>query len=500
MQTSIRKKNYRMMAMALFGAGIMSICGSNVADAAAIGAEQVERPVAEDQAQQEVERERPKPSEQQAVRADRITVPATSVQIVSSKSLSEKEVRELVPELNKDMINIHTLSRQIQMVNDTGAAKLGANFVSNHDGTFTVQVANEAKDNDKFVISLANNGNEYTGNWRTTFSYLNNNLTGSADNLGFAYITSPDSHFSDVQMAALSYRRLLPQNSASLTFTTSIYDIQQGQTPLISTGGMMGSQSTGKGYNLGMHYQQYLSYTSQNKDMWDFGLDYRQVQTTGDLAVGGVPLGIKQTEDYHILLGSVGFIHNNRDTHHSFTYDFGVTANIGGDDAAYNRNWAGPLFDKYDTNFVYYHAGVNYQVRSNDDWILGAKVHGQYTKDNLVGLAQIGAGGMYTVRGFENCIAGDSGLVGNVEVYTPEIAPGSRFVVFYDYGHLSNNRKGASFSSETLSSVGIGYRYTDKKSGLSVAIDYANPLDDVSSRISNTNNHHRWNAMISMSF
>ena len=499
MQTSSRKNNYKLVAMALAGAGIMSVCGSNVADAAAPGADQVERTIAEDQAQQELERERQKPSNQQAVGADRITVPATSVQIVSSKSLSEKEIRELVPELNKDMINIHTLSRQIQMLNDTGAAKVGANFISNHDGTFTVQVSNEAKDNDKFIFSLANIGNEYTGDWRATLSYLNNNLTGSADNFGVAYVTSPDKHFSDVQMAAVSYRRLLPQNGASLTFNTSFYNLKQGQTHLVSTGGLMDSQSTGKGYNLGMHYQQYLSYTSKNKDMWDFGIDYRQVQTTGDLAAGGIPLGIRQTEDYHLFLGSLGFIHNNRDTHHSFTYNVGLTANIGGSDADYNRNWPGPSFGRYDANFVYYHAGLNYQVRSNGDWIFGTRLHGQYTKDNLVGLAQIGAGGVTTVRGFENSIGADTGFVSNVEIYTPEFAPHSRFVAFYDYGYLSNNRQGAAFSNESLASVGIGYRYTDPN-GLSVSIDYANPVNDVSSRISNTNNHRRWNAMVSMSF
>ncbi|SFT88086.1 Hemolysin activation/secretion protein [Selenomonas sp. GACV-9] len=490
------------MAMTLAGAGVLALYGGNVVEAAAVGAQQVEQSISSDQAQKALDkaRDQQQKTTKQAVRADKITVPATAVEIVGSKSLTEKDVRALVPELNKERINIHTLSKQIQMVNDTGAAKLGANFVSNHDGTFTVKVANEAKDNDKFTISLANNGNEHTGDWRATLSYINNNLSKNADTFGMAYVTSPDEHFSDVKMGAVSYRRLLPKASGSLNVTASVYDIEQDQTPLIAAGGVLNSESNGKGHNIGLHYQQHLAYTSREKDMWDFGIDYRQVETTGELSFGGVPLGIPQTEDYDMLIGSVGFVHNNRDTHHSFTYNAGVYVNLKGDDAAYNRNVPVAGFGKYDDNFVYYQAGVNYQVRSNSDWILGARLHGQYTNDNLVGLAQIGAGGMNTVRGFENSISADKGIVGNLEVYTPEFAPHSRFVAFYDYGNLTNNREGASFDSVSLSSVGIGYRYNNPKSGLTLAVDYANPVEDVDSKISNTTNHRRWNATVSMSF
>lgn len=504
MQTETRKRNCRLMAMTLAGAGIMSMFGGGLAQAAPPGAEQVERTVAEDRAQQEVDRAKAQQQKatKQAVRADKITVPATSVQIEDSKSLSEKNVRSLVPELNKDHINIHKLSKQIQMVNDTGAAKLGAKFVSNHDGTFAVKVANEAKDNDKFTVSVANNGTEYSGDWRATLSYLNNNLSKHADTFGMAYVTSPDSHFSDVKMGAFSYRRLLPKTSGALTFSASVYDIQQEQAPLVaaSAAGLLDTQSSGKGTNIGLHYQHYLSYTSREKNMWDFGLDYRQIDSTVDYLSPTLGSIVKASQDYSVLVGSVGFVHNNRDTHHSFTYNLGVYMNINGDDNDYNRLVKGSGLGSYDTNFVYYQAGLNYQVRSNSDWIFGTRLHAQYTNNNLVGLVKIGAGGMNTVRGFENCISADKGIVGNVEVFTPEFAPHSRFVAFYDYGNLSNNNSKLGFGNESLASVGLGYRYNNPKSGISLSIDYAHPVDDVSSRISNTENHRRWNAMLSVSF
>ena len=101
------------MAMTLAGAGVLALLGGNAAYAAAPGAQQVERSVADDRAQQELDKAKKQQQKdtKQAVRADKITVPATAVQIEASKSLSEKDVRSLIPELNKYRINIHTLSK-----------------------------------------------------------------------------------------------------------------------------------------------------------------------------------------------------------------------------------------------------------------------------------------------------------------------------------------------------------------------------------------------------
>ena len=102
-------------------------------------------------------------------------------------------------------------------------------------------------------------------------------------------------------MGAMSYRRLLPKVSGALTFNASVYDIEQEKTPLVATGGLVDSLSNGKGHNIGLHYQQYLSYTSREKNFWDFGIDYRQVETKGDLVAAGSSYGV-QKEDYPLYI------------------------------------------------------------------------------------------------------------------------------------------------------------------------------------------------------
>lgn len=463
--------------------------------------DQIEQTVGQDKAKEELDQAKKNVEKDtaQAVRPDKVTVPVTSVSVEGTNGLDEDAIRTLVPELNKKQINIHELSKQIQLLNDTGAAKVGATFVSNQDGTFAVKVANEDKKHDKYGISFSNTGNEYSGDWRTTLSYVNNNTFGHADTFGAAFITSPDNHFSDVKMGAVSYRTLLPKANGALTFNASIYDINQDEAPIIVTSGLINSQSAGKGFNTGLHYQHYLAYTSREKDIIDFGIDYRSVRTDGLLTTGPATLG-NQKEDYNVKTASLSFLHNNRDTNHSLSYNVGIVTNFGGSDASYNRNWAGPGFGRYDDHFVLYQGGVNYQIKSKSDWIFGARMHGQYTTNNLVGLMQIGAGGMNTVRGFSNSISADTGVVGSVEVFTPEFVPNSRFVVFSDYGNLTNNRDRAAFHCASLASVGIGYRYTDTKHGITLAIDYAKVVNDLDSTLTNTNNHKRWNVMLNMSF
>ena len=137
---------YRLTAAVLAGFSCLAISGTVTEAAAQTNAERI---ITNDEAGrqlQQAEAQVRKPTGQ-AVAIDDITVPVTEVKVAASSSLSAASVRSLLPELNKDQVNIRKLSREIQLVNDTGAAKLGSVFTSNHDGSFSVKVANEANKN-----------------------------------------------------------------------------------------------------------------------------------------------------------------------------------------------------------------------------------------------------------------------------------------------------------------------------------------------------------------
>jgi hemolysin activation/secretion protein len=102
-------------------------------------------------------------------------------------------------------------------------------------------------------------------------------------------------------------------------------------------------------------------------------------------------------------------------------------------------------------------------------WQMQARASGQWTGDALVPGEQFGIGGANAVRGFEEReIIGDSGVVGSLEVFTPNLLAAKddattalRLLGFADAGKVFNEldtpcRVGE--SSCTLTSVGIGAR------------------------------------------
>ena len=199
-------------------------------------------------------------------------------------------------------------------------------------------------------------------------------------------------------------------------------------------------------------------------------------------------------------MASVNFIHSERQANSFFRYNIGLAHNFSGSDRDYERVMPGS-----DTHFTLLRAGVNYQVRSTSDWIGALRLQGQYTNNHIVAAEQIGAGGQMSVRGFdERAIGADKGIVGSLEIYTPEIAKNTRLVAFTDFAGLWNNtdsRTGTAFSSDRIASAGLGVRYNDVKGGFSLSLDYAKILRDADYDLASAKqNGRRWNLMASMDF
>ena len=50
-------------------------------------------------------------------------------------------IRRMVPSLNKSQIDVAELSKELQLVNDTNAAKLDADFQRQADGTYHLSLS-----------------------------------------------------------------------------------------------------------------------------------------------------------------------------------------------------------------------------------------------------------------------------------------------------------------------------------------------------------------------
>ena len=126
------------------------------------------------------------------------------------------------------------------------------------------------------------------------------------------------------------------------------------------------------------------------------------------------------------------------------------------------------------------------------------RLTGQYTGEALIPGEQLGIGGERTVRGFEErTIAGDAGVIGNLELWTPPVEQlyGIRFLAFLDAAHKKiNDAVPGQRPHDTISSAGVGARW-QWQSQLQVAVDYGQPIANADGEASDRGNS-KWHVSL----
>lgn len=486
----MKKKEARILAAALLAGGTLFTVGQ--ASAVPMDNDRSSAAREIDRSERDARMEAEKNAKPMDVK--NMNVRVSAVIVTGNEKMSDKEVRALLPELARETVNIRKLSQEIQSVNDTGALTLSTDFVAAGAGAYRVTVNVQEKKSDQVRLTVSNTGTEETGDWRTSLTYLNTNISGNADTFGVSFVTSPG-YFGDVKVGALVYRKLMPEWKGAVSASVS-----HGRTNINNypTGiNLYDLNIGGRSTSVDLHYQRFLSYASRNKDILDFGIGYRSVETDYDVTFARRP--IKMESNYRVILASATYLHSERKPNAVFSYNVGVAANVNGD-AAENKSLSGGGVDPH---FTLLRAGANYQLRAKSDWIGSLRLNGQYTKDHIVPSEQIGAGGQMSVRGFnERAIGADKGFVGSLEIYTPEIAKHTRLLAFADYAHLSNNKNRANrntiFDSDSIASAGLGVRYSDGQ--FSLALDYARILRDADKVNLKGQNSRHWNLTASVNF
>lgn len=418
---------------------------------------------------------------------NQITLKTTNVKVEATKHHSEEQLRTLVPELEKDTVNVGRLSHQIQLANDTGAVKIDTDFRRQSGDTYEVTLHAEDKKAESWAVNVNNTGNDYTGNWRVGVTYMNRNFTGVDDTLGAAYVTSPG-HFDEVKQAALFYRVNLPRAGDSLYAAYSWSDVDLGTIGNFSG---LGIEATGRGATVGVHYQHNFKYTKAHRQILDVGFDHKHYRNATSYSYSS--RDINNSTDYDVAAVSVSYADIRRSAGQYAAWSVGYTGNLNKDDG-FLMNRPGS-----DSHFHLWKASANYQRRLPNDMILGLRLSGQYSAQKTVTTEQFGAGGASSVRGFkERAAYADKGISGSLELYSPELWGAARFVAFVDYAKLRNNNPAPNeMSSGSLGSYGLGIRYNDKKSGLYAAVDYAHAF---SNRANTVDNLRPWHITVGYNF
>ena len=140
------------------------------------------------------------------------------------------------------------------------------------------------------------------------------------------------------------------------------------------------------------------------------------------------------------------------------------------------------------SSYVYGRARFDHLTRLPKNFSLLTRVVAQTSDGPLINSEQLKAGGFRTVRGYnELVVAGDEGLIANVELRTPPVRVLDLFGVdsvedqmqmltFWDFGYLNGTEASIPQSSAELQGIGVGVRY-NLSSYLSFRFDYGWQLE-----------------------
>lgn len=406
------------------------------------------------------------------VRLNVVEVRVGSVSIEGNKYFDNENIRRSIPELEEGKVpNLDKISMNIRVANENPAKKVQMMLQGgdNKDVT-TAQIKVVDEKPWKFGVSMDDTGNDLTGKYRLGFNFQHSNLFNSDNLLTLQYTTSPD-HLDKVSIYNAGYRIPIYGWGDSIDLYGGYSDVYSGTVQA----GLLAMNVSGKGAFGGIRYNQNLTRVGTYEHRLLYGFDYRRFENNIDYA--GVPFG----DITEVMPVSLGYAGAKSFSSGSEISGWGsVTQNV---PSAANGKTADFSKARKDAkaDFTLFRAGSTMVYVSPADVQARFTVTGQYTWLRLIPGEQFGMGGQGTLRGFgERDLADDSGVVGSVELYTPNILKGFKksnshlkLLAFYDVGHLERNKpEPGEEKLRNAASAGVGMRLAIDRY-LSASTDYA---------------------------
>ncbi|SDI16465.1 ShlB/FhaC/HecB family hemolysin secretion/activation protein [Propionivibrio dicarboxylicus] len=403
-----------------------------------------------------------------------------SIIISGNTYFSDENIRRSVPGLREgETPNMLRIDDQLRLANENGGKNTGLVFRRNQNEGEVDAMLNVADDSPlRLSVSMDNTGiassdGKYaTGRFRTGVVLQHSNLFDRDHALSLQYLTSPD-HFDKVTILGLGYRIPLYAYGDDVTFAYAYSNVNSGK--LATAAGTFGISGSGQLFMA--RYNQSLPKWGGWSQKLSYGIDYKayssRIMAEGssdslvpDATVHPVSLtyfgsGTLAGRDVDLSVSAVQNIPGGAD---GTTADFNKTGARQGATAGYHL-W------RYTANGIQPLPG---------DWRLRGALQGQMTDKALISGEQFGAGGMDSVRGFnERSVVNDYGQRVTVELQTPDLgaslasAAKMRLLAFYDTAWLRRRQALASeVSALQIASHGVGVRAVYAKN-LSLRLDFA---------------------------
>lgn len=385
-----------------------------------------------------------------------------TITVKGNQAYSEANIRASLPSVRAgEPPRAPRIVAEIAMANENPAKQVAVNFQAGEQPGSIDATINVVEDRpQKFTASLDNGGSKSTGVNRFTLGYQNANLF-NRDHMVTAQIgTSPDYPSKSLNISA-GYRVPFYGHGLSLDLIAAYSDTDSGTT--LVPGGTMAF--TGKGTIFGARLNHPMASIGEYRHKLVYGYDYKDFDNRCKQGAVNIPAAQCGTITSQPLSVTYVAQHATPGLQLGGSAMFAVNVPGGAHGEANDYNTA-VTHQRANWNLWRFTAFAAVPLAA--DWQFRANAAAQTTEHKLISGEQFGVGGASSVRGYtERAIAGDEGISGNLELYTPELAgllslpagAGLRGLVFYDAGRIYHNSPAAGQRQQSISSAGLGLRF-----------------------------------------
>lgn len=398
------------------------------------------------------------------------------ISVRGNKHFNDHNLIEVVGGLQEGEVpNSREIAKRIRLSNDHPSKKTQMVYrAGSEPQTVDAEyVVNDIPVN-RFGLVLDNTGSKSSGRLRLSLAGQFNNLFNQDHQLGFQYQTDLEKQ-SSIEVASLSYK--IPLYALGSAVEAFYVDSSADVSLIAGAAGVPSLSVVGNGRAYGARYIHLLErldefdqrvILSYSNNEFSNQIALQQIQGAASLQKSnplGVSYAIRGTKGANSVAANAGLFHATS------------VENIDG------TTGLSTLAGSFDSSFTALRAGVQYQYTYKQARP-GIFLQTQLSNDRMLNSDQFGAGGVNSVRGFdERVLAGDQGvsvslrmpfvnLEQHIGLEAIQVSAGP----FYDYALVKDNeRPNRIKQSTTISSAGVSIDLNHRHGSLSLS--YAQVVD-----------------------
>ncbi len=408
--------------------------------------------------------------EQGEVQLQVVEAKIRKVEVEANQHFDSENIRRSLPDVREGQVpRLEDISPSLRVANENPFKKINLQFrPGERSEEIDARIAVTDQAPWRFGLSLDNTGTPQTGRNRIGVSFQHGNLFNRDHILTLQYQTSPEK-LREVSVYGVAYRIPLYELGDVIDIYAAKSDVDAGSI----NAGPFSMAITGKGSSTGMRYTRKLRRFGDYDHELVLGIDQKQFENS--IVAAGQQLG----SDVGIRPISLQYAGRVAQEGREFGFNITYSRNLGGaPDGSQAEITASRLGAKRDYQVL--RGGLSFSQALAGDWQWRLVTTAQWANSPQVPGEQFGIGGATSVRGFlEREIAGDRGIQGNLELYTPNLCgkhlagQACRLVGFYDMGRISREQiQPGEVANENIASAGIGLRWT-LSSNIAAQFDYA---------------------------